>query len=89
MAADKPRPLLQNSLLCAQQRTCQKVDEDFFKKMWTSRIIQTLIALVYERNDVFIKPFRIIGLDSFHLTYPSRIGKIKIVKAQPKICHLK
>ena len=26
----------------AQQRTCQKVDEDFLKQMWTSRIIQTL-----------------------------------------------
>ena len=31
------------TVLCAQQRTCQKVDEDFLKKMWTSRIIQTLI----------------------------------------------
>ena len=29
-------------VLCAQQRTCQKIDEYFSKKMWTSRIIQTL-----------------------------------------------
>ena len=29
-------------ILCAQQCTCQKVDEDFSKQMWTSRIIQTL-----------------------------------------------
>ena len=28
--------------MCAQQRTCQKVDEDFSKQMWSSRIIQTL-----------------------------------------------
>ena len=25
-----------------QQRTCQKVDKDFSKQMWSSRIIQTL-----------------------------------------------
>ena len=29
-------------VLCAQQRTCQKVDEDFLKQMWSSRIIQIL-----------------------------------------------
>ena len=29
-------------VLCAQQRTCQKVEEDFSKQMWSSRIIQTL-----------------------------------------------
>ena len=29
-------------VLCAQQRTCQKVDEDFQKQMLISRIIQTL-----------------------------------------------
>ena len=28
-----------------QQRTCQKVDEDFSKQMWSSRIIQTLNEL--------------------------------------------
>ena len=32
-------------VLCAQQRTCQKVDEDFSKQMWSSRIIQTLTDL--------------------------------------------
>ena len=31
-------------VLCAQQRTCQKVDEDFSTQMWTSRIIQTLFS---------------------------------------------
>ena len=31
----------EHHVLCAQQRTCQKVDEDFSKQMWTSRIIQT------------------------------------------------
>ena len=29
-------------VLCPQQLTFQKVDEDFSKQMWTSRIIQTL-----------------------------------------------
>ena len=33
-------------VLCAQQRTCQKVEEDFSKQMWSSRIIQTLICAV-------------------------------------------
>ena len=30
-------------VLCAQQRTCLKVDEDFSKQMWSSSIIQTLL----------------------------------------------
>ena len=30
------------SVLATAVRTCQKVDEDFSKQMWTSRIIQTL-----------------------------------------------
>ena len=34
-------------VLCAQQRTCQKVDEDFSKQMWSSRIIQTLRKVFY------------------------------------------
>ena len=34
----------EHGVLCVHQRTCQKVDEDFFKKMWTSHIIQTLIS---------------------------------------------
>ena len=34
------------TVLCAQQRTCQKVDEDFSKKMWTSHIMQTLMKIV-------------------------------------------
>ena len=29
-------------VLCKQQHTCQKVDEDFSKQMWSSRIIQNL-----------------------------------------------
>ena len=29
-------------VLCEQQPTCQKVDEEFLKQMWTSRIIRTL-----------------------------------------------
>ena len=33
----------------------------------------------------FLLTFQIIGLDNFHLTHLSRIGKIKIVKAEPKI----
>ena len=28
---------------CAQQHTCQKVDQDFLKQMWPSHIIQNLI----------------------------------------------
>ena len=32
-------------VLCAQQRTCQKIDEDFSKQMWSSRIIQTLTLI--------------------------------------------
>ena len=36
----------EHRVLCAQHRTCQKLDEDFFKKMWTSRIIQTLTNLI-------------------------------------------
>ena len=35
--------LLTRSLFSARNSTCQKVDEDFSKKIWTSRIIQTLI----------------------------------------------
>ena len=33
-------------VLCAQQCTCQKVDEDFSKQMWSSCIIQTLIVVI-------------------------------------------
>ena len=28
-----------------EQRTCQKIDEDFSKQMWSSRIIQTLTLI--------------------------------------------
>ena len=28
--------------VCGQQCTCQKVDKDFLKQMWTRRMIQTL-----------------------------------------------
>ena len=31
-------------VLCTQQRSCQKFDEDFSKQMWSSCIIQTLPA---------------------------------------------
>ena len=34
--------LQERHVLCAQQRTCQKVDEDVSKQMWSSRIMQTL-----------------------------------------------
>ena len=30
-------------VLCTQQRTCQKVDKDFSKQMWSSHSIQTLL----------------------------------------------
>ena len=33
----------EHRVLCVQQRTCQKVDEDFSKQMWSSRSIQTLL----------------------------------------------
>ena len=32
----------EHRVLWGQQRTCQKVNEDFSKQMWSSRIIQTL-----------------------------------------------
>ena len=37
--------LLTRASCSVQQRTCQKVEEDFSKQMWTSRIIRTLISL--------------------------------------------
>ena len=33
-------------VICARNCTCQKVDEDFSKQMWSSRIIQTLTSYV-------------------------------------------
>ena len=39
-----------------QQRTCQKVDEDFSKQMWSSRIIQTL-----NDHSKYTLPFPIIN----------------------------
>ena len=32
--------------LCAQQRTCQKVDEDFSKQMWSSRIYYDFLMIL-------------------------------------------
>ena len=48
-------------VLCAQQRTCQKVDEDFSKQMWTSRIIQTLeksLIKIHPKDKVVVKWYR-------------------------------
>ena len=39
--------------MCAQKRTCQKVNEDFSKQMWTSRIIQTLIVQLQAFKDLY------------------------------------
>ena len=36
--------LQERRILCAQQHTCQKVNEDFSKQMWSSRILQTLLS---------------------------------------------
>ena len=37
-------------VLCAQQCTCQKVDKDFSKQMWSSRIIQTLQSILLNKK---------------------------------------
>ena len=36
--------------------TCQKVDEDFSKQMWSSRIIQTLTWLVDSNSAIWVVP---------------------------------
>ena len=36
-------------VLCAQQRTCHKVDEDFLKQMWSSRIIQLYFLFDFDQ----------------------------------------
>ena len=46
-------------VLCAQQHTCQKVDKDFSKQMWTSHIIQTLpMHISTEKNPSFTRAYR-------------------------------
>ena len=37
--------ILDRRVLWAQQRTCQKVNEDFSKQMWLSCILQTLMSV--------------------------------------------
>ena len=44
-------------VLCAQQRTCQKVDKDFSKQMWLSHIIQILRAVLSDSGqNIKIQP---------------------------------
>ena len=51
--------------MCAQQRTFQKVDEDFLKEMRTSRIIQTLKWYHAPNNFWFLK---------FQVRFPSHFS---------------
>ena len=52
-------------VLCAQQRTCQKIDDDFSKQMWSSRIIQNLpgkIKKIINVDPRFIPDYRFVLL---------------------------
>ena len=72
-------------VLYAQQRTCQKVDEDFSKQMWSSPIIQTLCGKIFKtelvmKNSWFITTYvsnRLLRLKN------SNYGFVQI----PIVCH--
>ena len=46
----------EHRVLCAQKRTCQKVDEDFLKQMWSNLIIQTLKTkkVLFLKKNIFL-----------------------------------
>ena len=64
-------------VLCAQQRTCQKVDEDFFFKMWTSRIIQTLTTLSQPKCVYCASPQDLYTITLFLFIYSIQINNEK------------
>ena len=41
-------------VLCAQQRTCQKVDEDLSKQMWSSRILYTNFTHHFDEKFIYL-----------------------------------
>ena len=55
----------EHRVLCVQQLTCQKVDDDFSKQMWSSRIIQNLpgkIKKIINVDPRFIPDYRFVLL---------------------------
>ena len=72
-------------VLWAQQRTCQKVDEDFQREIWTSRVIQTLCILDPNNNKLLfcgiIKHHCQSGITHWFWSYSSRCNTYFFLKA--------
>ena len=70
-------------VLNAQQRTCQKYDEDFFLKMLISRIIQTLIIIKIKSHPWYHVSFCTILTNKSKKTFEKKIHNGRLKKTPP------